>query len=147
MPFGYSIGNHHAFILNIPIKSLVGINAVKIVQPAGRRLNSRLTGCSKSYIDSLESNIIKHCLLEWLNDVHTGVYSDKECARKVIIIDEEGKAYMRQAEEICRKIKCCCIPFSPEAAIWICPVQVYHSLPRYYKEKIKNCGNLKRAAW
>ena len=31
MPFGYSIGDHRAFILDIPIKSLVGVNPVKIV--------------------------------------------------------------------------------------------------------------------
>ncbi len=54
MPFGYSVGDHRAFIPNIPIKSLVGINPVKIVCPAGRRLNSRLPGCSKVYIDSFK---------------------------------------------------------------------------------------------
>ena len=31
MPFGYGAGNHCAFILDILIKSLVGINPVKIV--------------------------------------------------------------------------------------------------------------------
>jgi hypothetical protein len=142
MPFGYGVGDHCTFILNIPIKSLVGINPVKIIQLAGRHLNSHLPGCSKSYIDSLESNIIKHHLLERLYGVHTGVYSDKVR----IIINEEGKAYMRRAEKICRKIKCCCISFSPEAAIWIRRVQVYHSLLHYHKGKFKNCGNLKRAA-
>jgi hypothetical protein len=40
MPFGYSIGNHRAFILDIQIESLVGVDSVKIVQPAGRQLNS-----------------------------------------------------------------------------------------------------------
>jgi hypothetical protein len=64
----------------------------------------------------------------------------------VIIIDEEGKAYMHRAEKICRKIKCCCIPFSPEASIWIRRVQVYYSLLWYHKGKIKNHGNLKQAA-
>jgi hypothetical protein len=53
---------------------------------------------------------------------------------------------MRHAEKLCRKINCCRIPFSPEAAIWIRGVQVYHSLLRYHKGKIKNQGNLKRAA-
>ncbi len=43
-------------------------------------------------------------------------------------------------------IKCCRIPFSPEAAIWIRRVQVYYSILRYHKGKIKNCGNLKQAA-
>ncbi len=41
MPFGYSIGDHRAFIIDIPIKSLVGEDPVKIVRPAGRRLNSK----------------------------------------------------------------------------------------------------------
>ncbi len=130
----------------VPIKSLVGVNPIKIVRLAGRLLNSRLPECSKSYTDSLKSNIIKHCLLERLHNMHTGVYSDERRARKVIIIDEEGKAYMWREEKICRKIKCCCIPFSPKAAIWIGHVQIYHSLLRYHKGRIKNCRNLKRAA-
>jgi hypothetical protein len=64
----------------------------------------------------------------------------------VLAIDEEGKAYMRHAEKICRKIKSCRIPFSPEASIWIRRVQVYYSLMRYHKGRVKNRGNLKRAA-
>jgi hypothetical protein len=31
MPFRYIIGNHHAFILDISIESLMGINPIKIV--------------------------------------------------------------------------------------------------------------------
>ncbi len=65
MPFGYGIGDHRTFIADIPLDLLVGINLVKIVRPAGRRLNSHLPGCSIAYIDSLESNIIKHWL--WNN--------------------------------------------------------------------------------
>ncbi len=53
---------------------------------------------------------------------------------------------MRRAENICRRIKCCRIPFSPEAAVWIRRVQVYYFLLRYHRGKIKNRGNLKRAA-
>jgi hypothetical protein len=34
MPFGYRAGDHCAYILDIPIESLVGINPVKIVQLA-----------------------------------------------------------------------------------------------------------------
>jgi hypothetical protein len=60
MPFGYGVGDHHVFIVDIPLFLLVGINPVKIVQPAGRSSNSRLPGCSKAYIDSLKYNIIKH---------------------------------------------------------------------------------------
>ncbi len=53
---------------------------------------------------------------------------------------------MRRAEKIYRKIKCCQIPFSLEAAIWIRRVQVYNSILLYHKGKINNHGNLKRAA-
>jgi hypothetical protein len=53
---------------------------------------------------------------------------------------------MRQAEKIRCKIKCCRIAFSPEAAIWIRRVQVYYTILRFHKGKIKNRGNLKRAA-
>jgi hypothetical protein len=146
MPFGYGVGNHRAFILDIPLESLVGINPVRIVRPASRRLNSRIPGCGKAYIQSLESNIIQHRLIERLHEAHTGDYTAEERAKRVIIIDEEGKAYMRHAVKICHKIKSCRIPFSPEAALWIRRVQVYHSLLRYHKGRVKNRGNLKRAA-
>jgi hypothetical protein len=103
MPFGYGLGNHREFVVNIPIESLVGINPVKIVCFAGRRLNSRLPGCSKVYINSFELNIIRHRLLKKLHDAHTGTYLDSERARGVIKIGKEGKTYMRHAEKICQK--------------------------------------------
>ncbi len=146
MPFGYGVGDHRAFILDILLGSLIGVNTVWIVRLASQCLNSQIPGCSKAYITSLESNIIQHRLIKRLHDVHTGRYTTEERARKVITIDEEGKAYMRHIEKICRKIKSCCIPFSPEAAIWIRQVQVYYSLLRYHKGRVKNRGNLKRAA-
>ncbi len=59
-------------------------------------------------------------------------------ARRVIIIDKEGKTYMRHAEKICKKIKCCQIPFLPESSIWIQQVQVYYSLIRFHQGKIEN---------
>ncbi len=146
IPFGYGVGDHRAFILDVSIESLIEVDPIKIVRLVCRRLNSRLPRCNKSYIDSFEANIIKHCLLKQLFDAHAGAYSDKEWARRIIITDKEGKAYMRQAEKICRKIKCYRISFSPEAVIWICHVRVYYSLLRYHKGKIKNHSNLKQAA-
>ncbi len=61
-------------------------------------------------------------------------------------IDKVGKEYMKHAEKVCRKIKCCRILFSPEASIWIRRAQVYYSLLKLHKEKIRNKGNLKQAA-
>jgi hypothetical protein len=136
MPFGYQVSNHQAFILNFLLESLIGIDPVTIVRLVGQRLNSQLPKYNKSYINSLEANIVKHRLLERLFDAHTGLYSNKEWGRRIIIINEEEKAHMRRAEKICRKIKCCHIPFFLEAAIWICRVQVYYSLLRYHKGEI-----------
>ncbi len=146
MPFRFGIGDHRAFILDIPLESLVGANPVKIARPVSRRLNSRLPTCGEAYIESLGRNIVRHCLLERLYDAHTGGYSAEETARRVITINKEGKSYMRHAEKICRKIKCCRILFSPEAAIWIRWVQVYHTILHFHQGKVKNRGSLKRAA-
>ena len=92
---------------------------MKIIRPVSGRLNSRLTKCSEAYTDSLEANKMRHCLLERLYDAHMGTYSDKERAAKIIAIDKEGKAFMRQAEKICQKIKRCHILFLPETMICI----------------------------
>jgi hypothetical protein len=53
---------------------------------------------------------------------------------------------MRHAEKVCRKIKNCHIPYLPEAAIWIRRAQVYYLIICWHKGKIRNKGNLKRAA-
>jgi hypothetical protein len=132
MPFGYGVGDHRAFVLDISLESMIGIDPVKIVRPVGRRLNSKLPGCCKAYTDSLKSNIARYRLLERRYDAHTGEDYNEERAWKIILIDKEGKAYMRRAEKNCHKIKCCRIAFSPEAAIWIRRVQVYYSILRYH---------------
>jgi hypothetical protein len=79
-------------------------------------------------------------------NVHTGGYSVEETASRVIAINKEGKSYMQHAKKICRKIKCCQIPFLPKASIWIRCIQVYYSLLHFHQGKIKDRGNLKRAA-
>ncbi len=146
MPFGYRVGDHQAFILDITLESLVGENLTKIVWPVSRKLNSRLPQCGKAYINSFKSNIIRHRLLERLHDAYTGMYTPEERARKVMKIDEEGKAYMCHAKMIYRKIKTCKIPFSPKVSIWIWQAQAYCSLLRFHQGMIKNRGNLKRTA-
>jgi hypothetical protein len=95
MPFGYGVGDHRAFALDIPLLSLVGDNPVRIVRPASRRLNSSLPGCNKAYVSSLEKNIVQHRLIKHLHEAHTGNYSADERATRVMAVDKEGKAYMR----------------------------------------------------
>ena len=78
MPFGYGIGDHHTFILNITLKSLVGVDPVKIVCPAGRRLNSTLPGidCWKGFTrHTLESLQLKNG--------HNGLSALTKTARRI----------------------------------------------------------------
>jgi hypothetical protein len=100
MHFGYGVGDHRTFILDVPFELLIGLDPVKIVRPVGRRLNSRIAGCCKTYIESIETNITRHCLLERLHNAHTGIYSNKIRAKKITAINEEGKAYMRRAKKM-----------------------------------------------
>ncbi len=70
MPFGYGIGDHRMFVLNITLESLVGRNPTKVVRPASQRLNSKVSSCREVYVQSLECNIVQPRLLERLNEVH-----------------------------------------------------------------------------
>ncbi len=74
MPFGYRVGNHCTFILDVPLELLIGVDPVKIVRPVCRWLKSRLAGCCKAYIKSLEANITHHCLLKCTYNAHTGTF-------------------------------------------------------------------------
>ncbi len=56
MPFGYGVGDHRAFILDIPLESLIGVNPRWIVRPASQRLNSRIPRCGKAYSKSREQH-------------------------------------------------------------------------------------------
>ncbi len=57
-------------------------------------------------------------------------------------LDKEGEKYMKHAEKKCRKLKSGCIPFSPEASLWIRQSQVHRSLLHWHAGKMQNCGNL-----
>jgi hypothetical protein len=70
-----------------------------------------------------------------------------EIAKALNKLDKEGEAYMKHAEKKCCRLKSGCIPFSPEASLWIRQSQVYHLLLHWHAGKIRNCGNLRRTAW
>jgi hypothetical protein len=60
MRFGFGIGDHQMFVLNVTIESLAGENPTKVVRPASRRLNSKMPWCGEAYLKNLERNIIHH---------------------------------------------------------------------------------------
>jgi hypothetical protein len=59
MPFGYGVGNHCMFVLDVTLESLIGKTPTKIVHPALRRLNSKIPNCSTAYTKTLEDNIVR----------------------------------------------------------------------------------------
>jgi hypothetical protein len=53
---------------------------------------------------------------------------------------------MKHAEKEFWRLRLGCIPFSPEALLWISQCQVYQSLLQLHAGKIQNQGNLKHMA-
>jgi hypothetical protein len=136
MLFGYGVGNHGMFVLGVTLESLIGKTPTKIVCLALQRLNSKIPNCRAAYTKTLEDNIVRHCLIKKLYEVHTSNWSHEEKQCRVCMIDKAGKEYMQHAKRAYRKIKCCWIPYSLEASIWIKCAQVYYSLIKLHKGKI-----------
>ncbi len=146
MPAGFGIGDHRLFVIDFVASSLVGEAPRKIVRAQARRLNCKIPGVVERYNRHLESKIRKHRLLERIGKMHHSGVEPLEKKRRLDVIDQESKAYMKNAEKRCRKIKSGVIPFSPEAAKWIRRLQVYRSLLRAAYGVRGNHGNLRRSA-
>jgi hypothetical protein len=146
MPVGYGVGNHRLFVVDFATASMIGTCPPKIVWPALRRLNTKISGCALRYNRALRRNILRHRLLERMINV-ANLHDGKEIiSAKLNQLDREGEQYMRHAEKKCRQIKSGRIPFSPEASLWIRQCQVYRLLLRWHAGKIRNRSNLKRTA-
>lgn len=148
MPVGYGIGDHRLFVIDFVISTLIGNAPPKAVLPKARRLNTRLPHCVDKYLVRLRGNFLRHKIFDRLGEIHDNKLgrSKAEIAEELDKINDERKDYMLSAEKKCRRIKSGRIPFSPQASIWIRRSQVYRSLLRFHAGKIRNRGNLKRAA-
>ena len=91
-----------------------------------------------------KKNILGHQLLERMINVAKSHESKETVSAQLNQLDREGEQYMKHAEKKCCRIKSGCIPFSPEASLWIRQCQVNRSLLRWHAGKIRNRGNLKR---
>ena len=146
MPTGYGIGDHRMFIIDLNTTDIIGSNPPKVVRPTARRLITRLPGVAAKYNAILKKKIQEHRLIERAGLLERSNASEEKYIAGLIRLDDELTHYMRHAEKKCRKIKSGRIPFSPEASMWIRRTQVYRSLLKYQAGKIRNRGNLKRAA-
>ena len=148
MPVGYGIGDHRLFVVDFLVSTLIGTAPIRAKRPKARRLNTKMPAGVDKYNDRLRSNIIQHKIIERVGAAHDNVrgLSKARVDEELDKIDQERKDYMLNAEKKCRRIKSGRIPYSPESSIWIRRSQVYRSLLRYHAGKIRNRGNLKRAA-
>ena len=146
MPVGYGVGDHRLFVVDFLTSSLVGSSPPRIVRAGARRLNTKIPGAAPKYVDKVESLMLRHRVIERLGEAHVASSTKEEVKRKCDKIDTEVKQYMKAAEKKCRRIKSGRIPFSPESSKWIRRAQVYRSILRFHAGKIRNRGNLKRAA-
>ena len=128
MPFGCGVGDHHLFVLDITLKSMIGTQPTRIVRPASRRLNSRVPHSAEAYNKPLKANIVWHPLIKKLQKVHVSNWLQAKKEHRVCTIDWAGKEFMTHAENVCRKIRCCSFPYLPKVSIWIRCAQVYYSL-------------------
>ena len=146
MPAGYGIGDHRLFVVDFLTSSLVGSTPPRIVRSGARRLNTNIASAAASYTAAVEGLTERHRVIERIGLAHDRCGSQAQLKRCLDKIDQETKEYMRGAENKCRRIKSGRIPFSPEASRWIRRAQVYRSVLRYHAGKIRNRGNLRRAA-
>jgi hypothetical protein len=86
-------------------------------------------------------------LLERMVTIATSNQPKADIAKALNKLDKEGEAYMKHKEKKSCRLKSDCIPFSPEASLWIWQSQVYRSLLRWHAKKVHNRRNLQRTAW
>ena len=146
MPVGYGVGDHRMFIVDFLTSSLVGSNPPSIVRSQARRLNTKIPGTEEKYLKVLEELVCKHDIVGRLISVTKSGAPAPVMKIGVDKIDKSVTACMVKAEKKCRRIKSGRIPFSPESSVWIRRCQVYRSALRYHAGKVRNKGNLKRAA-
>ncbi len=147
MLVGYGVGYHCLFAVDFAMALLVGDGCLQqIIRPALHCLNTRIAGCALRYNNALRRNILWHHLLEWMVAITTSNQPKADIAKALNKLDKEGEAYMKHAEKKCCRLKSGCIPFSPEASLWIRQSQVYCSLLSWHAGKVRNHGNLRCTA-
>ena len=146
MPIGFGVGDHRMLVIDVTTTSLVGFQPQPIKHPKARRLNSRIPRAKQAYNKKLDSLFSRHKLVGKLAEAHQSGLTAESLQLVLDKLDDISKECMVNAEKCCQKIRNGKIPFSPEASLWIKRCQFYRSLLRFWAGKVKNKGNLKRAA-
>ncbi len=129
MPIGFGVDDHRTFIVNFQESRLVRTAPFRVQCAISQRLNTKVSsGATRNYVERLEKNISKHCLIEKLINLHIRHTKRKEIQQELNKLDRQSCDLMLNVERKCCRIKSGRIPFSPELALWICCAQVYKSI-------------------
>jgi hypothetical protein len=138
MPLGYSVGDHMLFVVDFRTSSIVGTDPTKLVRLALCRLNTKIAWCVNKFNHHLQCNILCRQSLEHLPATAMAGKDRVVVELRLNKLDEEGKQYMKHAEQRCQHLKSGRIPFSPEAALLIRRCKVYCSLLRWHAGRAQN---------
>ena len=118
---GYGVGDHQLFIVDFQEKNLVGVAPFHIKCFASRHLNTKMSsGATQKYLKRLEGSLLQHCLIKCLSHIHLAHKSRCKFQKEFNKLDKQSKDIMINGEKKCWQIKSDRIPFSPQAALWIC---------------------------
>ncbi len=84
---------------------MIGTCPPKIIRPALRRLNTKISECALRYNQVLRKNILLHQLLERMIHVAESDDSKEVILAKLYQLDREGEQYMKHAEMKCCRIE------------------------------------------
>jgi hypothetical protein len=144
IPARFRVRDHCMFVINFQESSMVGLAPFRVQLYSSQCLNTNvLCGAMQQYVNRLEENISRHCLIEKLSILHHRYAKRKTFQCKLNKLDKQSRDLMLNAKKKCRCINSGQIPFLPEAAWWIRRTQVYCSLLQFHNGHIQNRWSLK----
>ncbi len=102
---GYGVGDQCVFVVDFSSASVIGTCPPKIVQPALRKLNTKIPGCVLQYNQSLQNNILRQQLLKRMIHVMESKENKEAILAKLNKLDLGGEQYMKHAERKCHQNK------------------------------------------
>jgi hypothetical protein len=106
MSAGYGVSNHRLFVVDFQEASLIGKAPHRIKRFTSQHLNTKVSsGATQRYLRFLEGNLARHCLIEWLGQLHTTYRLKRAFWQGLNKLDKLSKDLMVNAEKKCCRIK------------------------------------------
>ena len=101
MPCGYGIGDHRLFVVDFRTASLIGAEPPRVIRSTSRRLNTDIPRVESKYVNSLETNLTKHRIVERTIQAHRSTTDKTILQTRLDTIDDDAKQFMVHAEKKC----------------------------------------------